>query len=491
MFPPESFVHAFTGEYAMKPFLLLAASMLSFSLSALPLAAQTPLVVHEWGTFTTMQGSDGERLSGLYLEEEELPEFVYHYGGFSPDGSGAKGIHKPVLAATVKMETPVIYFYSKESRDISVRVGFEGGAISQWYPQRTAGEVDDGKPSLDLSQSYHGWIWWNATVLGPDAQKPLSAPSDLETPTWRTPRATDANLVTVGVSGEVEKYLFYRGVGNFPVPLRASFNEAGQLVVTNTGEAPIPYVFVYDGQEGKSASIWWTGGLAGGESRSIQAPETVMDSNLLSARFLEFTDALVAAGLYQKEAAAMLDTWHQSYFGTPGLRVFWIVPRDVTDQILPMTLTPPPDELQRVLVGRSEVLSPAFEKALFTDITAGDTAKWMNDRYYLAYRERVKAMGSQTSAVDCRNRERERDTVISLVADPKMGTFALTGTTGRPGDYTIQVTNLLGMKVLKQGGTAETGVVRSTIDIRDYPAGVYVVTLQVGAERWVRKFVKE
>jgi hypothetical protein len=389
------------------------------------------------------------------------------------------------------METPVIYFYSRESREVSVKVGFEGGAISQWYPQRTAGEIDDGRPSLDLSQSYRGWIQWDATVLPPDAVLPLSAPSELETPTWRAPRATDANIVKAGPAGEVEKYLFYRGVGNFPVPLRASFDNQGQLVVTNTGEAPIPYVFVYDGQEGKSASIWWTGGLAGGESRSIQPPATAMDPSLLPARFLEFTDALVAAGLYRKEAAAMLDTWHQSYFGTPGLRVFWIVPRNVTDQILPMTLAPSPDELQRVLVGRSEVLSPAFEKALFTDITAGDTAKWMNDRYYLAYRERVRVMQSQIAGVDCRNREKDRDTVISLVADPKMGIYALTGTTGRPGDYTIQVTNLLGMKVLKQGGTAETGVVRSTIDIRDYPAGVYVVTLQVGADRWVRKFVKE
>jgi hypothetical protein len=100
-------------------------------------------------------------------------------------------------------------------------------------------------------------------------------------------------------------------------------------------------------------------------------------------------------------------------------------------------------------------------------------------------------MKAQTSGVDCRDREKERDTVISMVADPKIGTYALTGTTGRPGPYTIQVTNLLGVKVLKLGGASETGTVRSTIDIRDYPAGVYMLTLQVGSEQWVRKFVKE
>lgn len=35
-----------------------------------------PLVVHEWGTFTSMQGSDGIALEGLQREEEGLPPFV-------------------------------------------------------------------------------------------------------------------------------------------------------------------------------------------------------------------------------------------------------------------------------------------------------------------------------------------------------------------------------------------------------------------------------
>ncbi len=34
-------------------------------------------VAHEWGTFTSMQGSDGVTLEGLQHEEEGLPDFVY------------------------------------------------------------------------------------------------------------------------------------------------------------------------------------------------------------------------------------------------------------------------------------------------------------------------------------------------------------------------------------------------------------------------------
>jgi len=73
--------------------------------------------------------------------------------------------------------------------------------------------------------------------------------------------------------------------------------------------------------------------------------------------------------------------------------VFWIVPRAFTDRILPITITPKPDKLERVLVGRSEVLTPAFEKELVAEFRADGGVRWANDRYFLAYRERVRQLG--------------------------------------------------------------------------------------------------
>ena len=35
------------------------------------------LVVHEWGTFLSMNGSDGLALDGMYHEEHALPAFVH------------------------------------------------------------------------------------------------------------------------------------------------------------------------------------------------------------------------------------------------------------------------------------------------------------------------------------------------------------------------------------------------------------------------------
>ena len=119
--------------------------------------------LHEWGTFTTVSGSDGRLLAGLEREEETLPAFTYSHMGLEngqrPDTaeiqrvlkeygtpgipSRSKGIGKrPLKGVTVKMETPVIYFHSNEMAPIhaKVKVGFNGGTISQWYPQRSGGE---------------------------------------------------------------------------------------------------------------------------------------------------------------------------------------------------------------------------------------------------------------------------------------------------------------------------------------------------------------
>ena len=110
---------------------------LAFAGAAVQLTAK-PFVVHEWGTFTSVSGSDGKLLSGLELEETALPPFVHSLAGFAPNN---KGWDRPVKNVTIKMETPVLYFYSDVPRAVDVSVAFRGGSISQWYPERSSGEA--------------------------------------------------------------------------------------------------------------------------------------------------------------------------------------------------------------------------------------------------------------------------------------------------------------------------------------------------------------
>jgi hypothetical protein len=45
------------------------------------------------------------------------------------------------------------------------------------------------------------------------------------------------------------------------------------------------------------------------------------------------------------------------------------------------------------LVGRTEVLTPEFETRLMREFASNGGRQWENDRYFRAYRERVRRLG--------------------------------------------------------------------------------------------------
>jgi hypothetical protein len=81
--------------------------------------------------------------------------------------------------------------------------------------------------------------------------------------------------------------------------------------------------------------------------------------------------AIVSAGLFSDEADALLNTWEISYFKSPGLRLFYLCPRNEIEEVLPLSISPKPD-LTRVLIGRIEVVTP--EQRALLHAMAGDRA---------------------------------------------------------------------------------------------------------------------
>src|SRR5688572_28501480 len=69
------------------------------------------LVVHEWGTFTSIAGRDGVALEWRPLSgPSDLPKFVHTFS--KPDRGIRPQPGKSDLRARVRLETPVLYFYS-------------------------------------------------------------------------------------------------------------------------------------------------------------------------------------------------------------------------------------------------------------------------------------------------------------------------------------------------------------------------------------------
>lgn len=456
-------------------------------------------IAHEWGTFTTLQRSNGERLSGLFRDEETLPWFVKNISFQYWHDDPWKGYYLGTVLknVTVKMETPVIYFYSDRLRNVSVEVNFLGGSISEWYPDRTSGELNPGTDILDFSEQRIGWIKWDATVLAPGDQSAYSSNPNFETPQWIRPRATKSNLIRTfsGINSETEKFLFYRGIANFEVPLKVELNTSGDLVLTNNGNQPLDYVLVYEKKKDQQANIWWSGKMEEKLIKIVHEPNAPISKYELQEKLTQFELALKDAGLYLDEAKAMLNTWKESYFEHDGLRVFWVVPRSFSDYILPLNIVPDPDELERVMVGRSEVLTPEFEESL---LNCGDQEfydLWKGDRFYYSYME-VRAGGPiaewTTIARDDYIEIGELNESLPFVVwpNPFEDVFTIYGNFATAEDINISVYNLMGKNIYSIHQPINNGLFREEFEINHLPAGIYLMKVSQGDKSWTAKVIK-
>jgi hypothetical protein len=389
----------------MKTFNRLAALCLT-AWSAAAAEIKNGLVVHEWGTFTSVQGGDGKLLLWQPFITPDLPNFVYNWRrpGLGRELPMVMAFNKGGIRSLQRMETPVIYFYSDHELTTDVTVKFPKGFITEWYPQAQhvgsynattfavgTNALAVGTNLTTLSTSLEsGFISWRDLQIVPAKTSDLTKqlPTDHSDNHYFAARETDSALVklaqggTDGTTPELEKLLFYRGTGNFTTPLQVTLTDEGFLSVSNTGAEPLADLFLVERHNGAGH---WTHleNLSPGQRKPWRA--LTARENLTPISTEEFAKhlgaplekALVRAGLYPREAAAMVKTWSKSWFAEDGVRVLYILPREWTDATLPLTLNPQPKGLERVMVGRAEIIPPQIQRELAADIAkerTGDAA---------------------------------------------------------------------------------------------------------------------
>src|SRR5207253_2593318 len=127
------------------------------------------------------------------------------------------------------------------------------------------------------------------------------------------------------------------------VPISAKVEEDGKIRAWSTGDVAIPGVILFESRGGK-LGYRSVGSLKG--TVTIDSPTP--NGDLVSLQH-ELERILVAAGLYSKEAAAMVATWRDSWF-EEGTRVFYIVPPRSVDAKLPLRIDPKPVQIARAFV---------------------------------------------------------------------------------------------------------------------------------------------
>ena len=341
--------------------------LLPFSAAFHSLAQQpegnSSLTAHEWGTFTSVAGANGGAVRWLaFTGTSDLPGFVEHLNGPHL---------KLGLSGTLRMETPVLYFYTTRETEVCVRVQFAKGLITEWYPHASRVEPSGPLTEISLHQNQSpGSIAWNSVTIEPGI--PAEFPHEKNDRPYYAARETSAAplLVRSPRGGQSERFLFYRGVSTISVPLSAKPASDGSLETSNLTADEIPNVIFFE-RRGQRAGYRIMGPL---QNQATLAPLRLGASIESLPRDLEAV--LASQGLFPDEAHAMVETWKDSWF-EEGARLFYIVPRKFLDSVLPLSITPAPAETVRVFVGRIELVTPA---------TAGvvESALARNDRATLA-----------------------------------------------------------------------------------------------------------
>jgi hypothetical protein len=317
------------------------------------------LAAHEWGTFTSIAGADGQPVDWVpvqLLTKPELPSFVEHF----------QGVPKAVLRGTLRMETPVIYFYTAHETSLSVRVSFAKGFITEWYPHATR-LLPSTPLAYDALYEPHqdGAIAWDSVNVAPNLD--TNFPRSKNASHYYAARETSSTPISVkGPSKEQrEKFLFYRGISTVSLPISAKVLPSGEVQLDNRSGQTIPAVILFERRGDKLGSHLFT---AVQEQATLDPPSVTGTFDSLRS---DLEDILVSQGLFRDEARAMVETWRDSWF-EEGSRLFYIVPRATVDSILPLAIAPAPAQLVRAFVGRIELVTPATQQSVEAAVAAHD-----------------------------------------------------------------------------------------------------------------------
>jgi hypothetical protein len=353
---------------------LFACAVFVLSLAAMPILfrAQTPasdpgLTAHEWGTFTSIAGKDGHAANWLPLTgSTDLPSFVEHFQGANFKGG---------LRGSVRMETPVLYFYTNHPTTISVHVSFSQGLITEWYPHANRVEPVGLQTQARMVAYYNDWnrrqkqpdssISWDTVTLEPGGS--ASLPREDSTNHYYAARQTSSTPLRIRTlaGDQTEKFLFYRGVASFSVPMSVKLASDGKILAQNLSAQEIPAMLLF---ERRGDKLGFRVADASAAQPTLDPPE--LDATMDSLK-QAVEDMLIAQGLYQDEAQAMFETWRDSWF-EEGSRLLYIVPRQFVDNVLPLSITPAPLKTVRVFVGRLELVTPATQRAVEQALASHD-----------------------------------------------------------------------------------------------------------------------
>ena len=337
--------------------------------AAEPVLMKKGLVVHEWGVFRV---SDDVDFANAYLRAEwdDLPAFAYGHikGRVVPQHWGA----------FEERLRPIIFFHADTPTQVRVKVDFPGGMAGVWFPA-TEKPVVEGQQK---QPKFGSALEWNLAIKQPGMswQPKSPAPPEVSDKHWISrirrvksdeifarygPRPTDV---------EREKFIYYDGIFPHQKWMKIAV-EKDRVTLASQVKHPVFDVTVVDRRSEK---------VRVGRIAKMEAGETIKEVSFAEATASGFASEatetlvkqLVGAGLFEDEAQALADDWKQRMFETPGIHLFYRMPREAYDRSMPLTVTPVPESVVRVGLIFHGHLEPDFPDRILELVKQLDAPKF-------------------------------------------------------------------------------------------------------------------
>jgi hypothetical protein len=349
---------------------------------------QKGLEIHEWGVFRV---NDDREVANADMRAEwaALPKFVFGQTvGRSPPISrppvardDGNEIGPSAIGAVYPVEKPVVFVHSTKPLALEVRVDFPGGAPAVWWPRTVypAKELDGSKGDGKRKEAFRYLEWHVPIKEPPKGQESHPQPFAVSKGHWiESLRAVKADDVffTKPYDGESdrfvrdtkyerERFIYYDGL--VPIGKRVAVKvDKDNVSVTSFVKHPVFDVTVIDRRTPDHTRVARLAKLEAGTKPTELDFAEVSSKEWPEAGLALLTKQLTDAGLFQDEAKSLADVWKKDFFQADGLTLFFRLPQEEYEKLLPMKLKPRPEKLVRVGL----VLHPHCEPDLADRVAA-------------------------------------------------------------------------------------------------------------------------
>jgi hypothetical protein len=317
------------------------------------------LEVHEWGVFGV---NDDRELANADMRAEwaALPKFVF---------GQTVGRNLPInQLQNYTVLKPVVFLHSPQPLALEIRVDFPGGAPAVWWPRTVypAQELDLCPGDGTKKVAFRHLEWHVEVKEPPKGQKSNAQPLTVDKGHWiETLRAVKADDVFTKTNDgeyrgfikegkglpdsqyERERFIYYDGLA--PIGKRLAVTvEKNTVSVANRVKHSLFDVTVVDRRTPDHTRVARLAKLEAGDKATELDFAEVGSKEWPEAGLVMLTKQLTDAGLFEDEARSLVDVWKKDFFQADGLTLFFRLPQEEYEKLLPMKLKPRPEKLVRV-----------------------------------------------------------------------------------------------------------------------------------------------